>query len=172
MNEQPQIFLGIDPGTKVTGYGIISYHDNHYIALDYGCIRPPAHLKLSERCLIIDQALEELLSRYELSALVLETQFVGKNPHAALVIGIARGVAMIAAKRKQKQLPVFAYAPSKVKQAVVGNGRASKQQVQYMIQSLLRLPSLPQPDDAADALALAICHAQTTRFPKIRSCEI
>lgn len=154
------VILGIDPGTTVTGYGVISTHDNRYTALDYGCIRPPATLKLTDRYLIIYQGVEELIERFSPSALVVETQYVAKNPQSALKLGMARGAIMIAAKRKG--IPVFAYSPSEAKRAVVGNGKASKLQVQKMVQQLLRLSAPPHPEDAADALALAICHLHTS----------
>lgn len=154
----PEIILGIDPGTQVTGYGLISVEGNTYSPIDYGCIRPPVGFKLSERYLVIFQSVEELIEKYQPTVLVVEMQFMYKNAQSALKLGMARGVAMIAAKKKG--LPVFEYAPTVAKRAVVGNGRASKQQVQGMVQQLLKLAALPQPEDAADALALAICHAQ------------
>lgn len=154
----PSIILGIDPGTRVSGYGLISLQGYHYIPVDYGCIRPPPHFKLSERYLVIYDSIEELIERYRPAVLVVETQFMHKNFQSSLKLGMARGVVMIAAKKKG--LPIFEYAPAQAKRAVVGNGRASKFQVQGMIQRLLKLPTPPQPEDAADALALAICHAQ------------
>lgn len=150
--------LGVDPGTRITGYGLISVRENHYAPLDYGCIRPPPDYKLSERYLVIFDGIEALIERHQPCALVVETQYVHKNVQSALKLGMARGVVMVAAKRRG--LPVFEYAPSEAKRSVVGNGRASKAQVQAMVQRLLKLSSLPHPEDAADALALAICHAQ------------
>lgn len=156
-----KVILGIDPGTVVTGFGIIRLQDltHGYEALDYGCIRPPAHFKLSDRYLIIYNGIEELIDRYQPACLVVETQFVDKNVQSAMKLGMARGIAIIAAKKKS--LPVYEYSPAKAKLAVVGTGKASKFQVQGMIQRLLNLAAVPEPEDAADALALAICHAQT-----------
>jgi crossover junction endodeoxyribonuclease RuvC len=151
--------LGIDPGTKVSGYGLISSSGRSYVALDYGCIRPPAKLILSERYLIIFNALEELLEKFQPDAVAVETQYVHKNVQSAIKLGMARGVVIIAAKRRG--IRVFQYAPTKAKLAVVGTGSASKEQVQGMVQRLLNLAESPTPEDAADALALAICHAQT-----------
>lgn len=159
MKHKDQIIIGIDPGTTITGYGIIKLVDGHYHALDYGCIRPPAKLKLSERYLILFDGIAELLEKHCPHVLVVETQFVQHNVQSTLKLGMARGVAIVAAKRKG--LPVFEYAPTRAKRSVVGNGKASKRQVQSMVQFLLRLPKLPHPEDAADALSLAICHAQS-----------
>lgn len=169
MKESPQqveIILGIDPGTRVSGYGVISIQDHSYIPLDYGCIRPPPRFKLSERYLVIFESVEELIEKYQPTALVVEMQFVQKNVQSALKLGMARGAVLIAAKRKG--LPVFEYAPTVAKRAVVGNGRASKFQVQGMVQQILRLAAPPQPEDAADALALAICHAQAAPHIKAK----
>jgi crossover junction endodeoxyribonuclease RuvC len=151
------IILGVDPGTQVSGYGIISVQDKHYVPIDFGCIRPPSHYKLTERYLVIFDSIDQLIEQYQPTALAVETQYVNKNAQSAIKLGMARGVIMIAAKRRG--IPIFEYAPTQAKRAVVGNGKASKSQVQGMIQLLLKLTSLPQPADAADALALAICHA-------------
>lgn len=164
------IIIGIDPGTQVTGYGVIECVDNSYRAIDFGCVRPPASLKLSDRYLIISDSIEELLGRYHPQALVVETQYVHKNIQSAIKLGMARGVIIVAARRRK--VPVYEYAPTKAKNAVVGNGRASKFQVQGMVKMLLNLDKVPSPEDAADALALAICHAQTLRFREICQLEI
>lgn len=162
--------IGIDPGTAITGYGVIEVRGNDYVAIDYGCIRPPRTLKLSDRYLVIFNAIEELLEKYSPSVLSIETQYVAKNPKSAITLGMARGVAIVAAKRKG--LSIYEYAPSKAKSAVVGNGGASKEQVQGMVKMLLKLAVLPTPADAADALALAICHAQSIRFRQLCTAEI
>lgn len=154
------IILGIDPGTRVTGYGLIGIEDRLYLPIDYGCIRPPPDFKLSDRYLILFDSIEELIGKYQPSALVVETQYVNKNVNSALKLGMARGMAILAAKRKG--LSVFQYAPTEAKRAVVGSGKASKLQVQGMVKHLLKLPVIPQPEDAADALALALCHAHAT----------
>jgi crossover junction endodeoxyribonuclease RuvC len=153
--------LGIDPGTIITGYGILSSKGNSLEVHDYGCIKPPVSYKLSDRYHIIDQAIESLIDAHSPDVLVVETQFINKTKSIDSVIklGMARGIAVVAAKRKG--LEVFVYAPTEAKRAVVGNGRASKTQVQGMIQRLLCLQETP-PEDAADALALAICHAHAS----------
>lgn len=153
------IILGIDPGTCVSGYGLISLDGQTIIPIDYGCIRPPSSIKLSERYLILFDSIGELIDKYEPETIVVETQFVHKNVQSAIKLGMARGAVIIAAKKKG--LPVFEYAPCVAKRAVVGNGRASKFQVQGMVKQILKLTTIPEPEDAADALALAICHAHT-----------
>lgn len=154
------IILGVDPGTRISGYGIICIQNQRFTPLDYGCIRPPTHLKLSERYLVIFDSIEELIQKYQPTALVVETQYMYKNAQSALKLGMAKAAVMLAAKKRG--LPIFEYAPTVAKRAVVGTGRASKWQVQGMVQRRLQLPEVPQPEDAADALALAICHAQAT----------
>ncbi|MEI8365507.1 MAG: crossover junction endodeoxyribonuclease RuvC [Parachlamydiaceae bacterium] len=163
------IIIGIDPGTLVTGYGVIKVEGASILTIDYGCIRPPASFKLSERYLILFNAIEELLEKYQPSVMAVETQFVQKNVQSAIKLGMARGAAIIAAKRKG--LSVYEYAPTKAKSAVVGNGRASKQQVQGMVKLLLNLKDVP-PEDAADALALAICHAHSSKYAELSHCEM
>jgi crossover junction endodeoxyribonuclease RuvC len=155
------IIMGVDPGTYVTGYGIINQVNAQFKPIDYGCIRPPVKSKLTEKHLIIFNAIEELITKFQPSILVVETQFVHKNVKSALTLGMARGIVMVAAKRKA--LYIFEYAPTRAKAAVTGNGRASKHQVKNMIRQILHLPKEPQ-EDAADALALAICHAHTAPF--------
>lgn len=151
------IILGVDPGTQVTGYGIIRVVGNSYEAIDYGCIRPPKSYELPDRYLAIFEGIEQIIKLHQPEAVSVETQFVQKNIQSAIKLGMARGAVIIAA-RKQK-LPVFEYTPKKAKLAVVGNGSASKEQIVGMIQRLLRLSEPPKPEDAADALALAICLA-------------
>lgn len=169
-DQDQQIIIAIDPGTIVTGYGIIKIVSSSYHAVDYGCIRPPAKLKLSERYLIIFESLEQLLETHKPHVLVVETQFVQKNVQSAIKLGMARGVAILAAKRRG--LKVYEYAPMRAKKAIVGNGRASKQQVQWMIQKLLNLAAPPHPQDASDALSLALCHAQSNRHSALAATEI
>lgn len=153
------IILGIDPGTQVTGFGLIEIKEGKRIPLNFGCIRPSAKLEIPERFLFIFNGMEELIERYAPTSIAVETQFVYKNVHAAMKLGMARGIVLLAGAKKK--IPIFEYAPRKAKLAVVGNGSASKEQVQKMIQLLLELKELPEPEDAADALALALCHANS-----------
>lgn len=161
-SEKKQLtILGIDPGTQVTGFGVIKAGPQ-LVPLDFGCIRPPSKLPLSERYLIIFQGIDHLIDKYQPDAIAVESQFVHKNVQSAMKLGMARGMAILAGARKN--IPLYEYAPKKAKLAVVGIGSASKHQVQKMVQFLLKLPSPPHPEDAADALALAICHAHQSTF--------
>lgn len=156
------IILGIDPGTRVTGYGIIQMvGSGRYNLIDYGCIRPPEKRIIHDRYLIIHEGAEELIQKYKPEALAIETQYVYKNPQSAIKLGMARGVVIVAARKSG--IDVYEYSPSTAKRAVTGRGGASKEQVQAMLQHLLGLKEKPSPEDAADALALAICHAQKAR---------
>lgn len=153
-----ELVMGIDPGTIITGYSLIQPLNTQFQVIDYGCIRPPPQLKLSDRYLIIFNSVNCLLEKYHPLALAIETQYVHKNVQSAIKLGMARGIVMIAAK--QRNIPVYEYGPSKVKLAVSGNGKASKYQIQKMMQALFSLPKTP-PEDAADALALALCHCHS-----------
>jgi crossover junction endodeoxyribonuclease RuvC len=155
------IILGIDPGTAVTGYGVILHSKTSQTALSYGCIRPPAKSAPPDKYRIIFESIESLIETYRPDVLVVETQFVCKNAQSAIKLGMARGMALLAASRKG--LPIYEYAPRKAKLAVAGHGSASKEQVQKMIQLLLKLPHPPHPEDAADALALALCHTHSLK---------
>jgi crossover junction endodeoxyribonuclease RuvC len=154
-----KVIIGIDPGTVITGYGLISVKGNNFTPIDFGCIKPPAKLKLSERYHIIASALGEILDHYTPAAMAVESQYFAKNAQSVLKLGMVRGVIMVAAR--QKKIPIYQYSPSSAKKAVVGRGNATKMQVQNMVKALLNLERIPEPDDAADALALAICHAHT-----------
>lgn len=152
--------LGIDPGTRITGYGVI---DRNQKPLDFGCIRPPPKLLLADRYKILFESVETLIEKHAPSAIAVESQFVLKNAQSAIKLGMAKGMVYLAAARKS--IPVYEFAPKQAKLAVVGHGGASKFQVQKMIQALLRLPNPPEPEDAADALALAICCSHHLRSP-------
>ncbi len=154
-NKEKIRILGIDPGTRITGYGIIESDFFHFSTLDYGTIRPPPDLPLAKRYLIIHQGIEELLDTYPIDGLAVESQYVQKNVQSALKLGMAKGVIMLAATKRE--IPTYEYSPRKAKLAVIGNGAASKEQVGRMIQVLFNLAEIPPPD-AADALALAFCH--------------
>ncbi len=161
-----EIILGIDPGTKVTGYGVIKAIDNSHIPMDFGAIKPPCSLSLFKRYFIIFESIDLLIQKYKPTAIAVETQFVKKNIQVAMKLGMARGSVIIAAEKNN--IPIFEYAPKKAKLAVVGNGKASKHQVQKMVKMLLNLKKDPTPEDAADALALAICHSHEKQFLQLR----
>lgn len=163
-SSQDLIILGVDPGTCITGYGIINYSPHKQQIIDFGCIKPPSKKLLSQRYLIIFNGLSALMDQHKPHAVSIETQFVSKNPQSAIKLGMARGMAVLAAT--QRGIPVYEYAPKRAKQAVVGQGSASKQQVQKMMQILFNLALPPEPEDAADALALALCHGHTLSIQK------
>jgi crossover junction endodeoxyribonuclease RuvC len=157
--------LGIDPGTALMGYGVVEETSGGLRAIDFGAIVTTAAQLPPERLLVLYERLNALLAQHKPSAVAVESLFFNKNVRTALSVGQARGVALLAAA--QAGLPVFEYSPLQVKDAVVGYGRASKEQVQLMIRALLELETVPRPDDAADALAIAICHLHSARIQSL-----
>ena len=151
------IILGIDPGLATVGYGVIEYKGNRYKTIDYGTIRTDSKTIFPERLKKIYDELSNIIDRYNPVDLAVEELFFNKNVKTAIQVGQARGVEILAAIHKG--LEVYEYTPLQVKQAVVGYGRAEKSQVQEMVKILLNLKEIPKPDDAADALAVAICHS-------------
>jgi crossover junction endodeoxyribonuclease RuvC len=157
------IVIGIDPGTANTGFGVVRTSGGRMVALDGGVIETPADLSVEQRLARLHDSLGELIRWHEPKAMALEDLFFGKNVASALSVGEARGVAMLVAAKHE--LPCFDYTPQAVKKAVCGSGSADKGQVQRMVASLLGLPEPPAPDHAADAFAVAICHAGTVGSP-------
>jgi crossover junction endodeoxyribonuclease RuvC len=155
------IVLGIDPGTAMTGYGLVERTGSRLRAVDYGCLETPAGMPLPERLLLIQDGLIDLIESHRPDLVAVERLFFNKNVQTAFAVGQARGVALLTAARFG--LPVHEYGPHEVKLAVTGHGRAEKVQVQRMVQVVLGLTTLPRPDDAADALAIAICLAHAHR---------
>jgi crossover junction endodeoxyribonuclease RuvC len=150
--------LGIDPGTLRLGYGVIDRAGPSQIAyVECGVIAAPARWSREERLHAIGQGLREVLEEFEPTAVAMEQAFYGRNIQSTLALGEARGVALFVAT--ERGLPVCGYAPARVKQAVVGHGRATKEQIGYLVRALLDLRRTPEPD-AADALAIAVCHAR------------
>jgi crossover junction endodeoxyribonuclease RuvC len=155
------IAIGFDPGTARLGYGVIESEPDPR-PVDYGVIVTDHDLPMAERLLVIHAAVTELIDRYQPGAVAVELLFFARNVTTAMTVGQARGVILLAAA--QRAIPVAEYAPSEVKQAVVGYGKADKRQIQEMVRIMLGLDDLPRPDDAADALAVAICHVQVAPF--------
>ncbi len=151
------IVLGIDPGTANTGYGVVARRRGRVVALDGGVVATPAGLPLERRLTAIHARVGELIAEHGPDAVAIEDLYFGANAPSAFAVGQARGVVLLAAG--QHGLPCASYTPQQVKSAVCGSGRADKLQVQQMVQRLLSLTELPRPDHAADALAVAICHA-------------
>lgn len=150
------IILGVDPGTLVTGYGVIESRNGSFRLLEYDVVRNTSDKKMPIRLKAIYSKLCEVIDRYHPDEFAIETAFYGKNAQSALKIGHARGVSILAAVNHE--IPTTEYSPREVKRAVVGNGAASKDQVSYMVRSLLKLRAAPKFYDATDALAVAICH--------------
>ena len=153
--------LGIDPGTHVCGYGVIDVEGTSVKVVDYGVVRSASKSR-AERLRAIHERLLEVIERFEPQAVAVEEAFYGSNPRTAIRMGEGRGIALLAAS--QRGLEPFEYSPAMVKRAVVGSGNASKSQVQYMVRDILGLDEVPKPDDAADALAIAICHSHRMRI--------
>ena len=160
------LVLGIDPGLALTGYGLLYETETGDLELvDCGVIKTAAGEPNADRLLAIDRQLNALLQKHAPDVVAVEELFFCKNVTTALIVGQARGVVLLAAARAG--LPVFEYKPMAVKQAVAGYGHASKSQVQEMVRLLLRLDQVPHPDDAADAVAVAVCHIYTYRLNQL-----
>ncbi|MBI5653594.1 MAG: crossover junction endodeoxyribonuclease RuvC [Chloroflexi bacterium] len=156
------IILGVDPGTAITGYGLIESDGDALQMMDYGAITTPADWAMPRRLVQIYRELTALIAKHQPTDAVVEKLFFSKNVRTALSVGQARGVALLVAA--QAQIAIHEYTPLEIKQAVVGYGRADKNQVQQMVKLLLQIDHVPHPDDAADALAVAICHAHSARY--------
>ena len=160
------IFLGIDPGTAITGYGFVNEKPAGDLEIvSYGVITTSSKLSLDKRLLKIYIELKELIALHQPSLGAVENLFFQKNVKTALSVGHARGVVLLTLA--ECNIPVESYTPGEVKQAVTGYGGADKRQVQHMVQALLDLAEIPKPDDAADALAVAICHAHSSRISRL-----
>ena len=154
--------LGIDPGYAIVGWGVIEHQGNHFRTLDYGAITTNAGGEFTARLETIYRDICRLLQAAKPDAMAIEKLFFNTNTTTAIDVAQARGVILLAAK--QRDIPVFEYTPLQVKQAVTGYGRAEKKQIQAMVKTFLGLKSIPRPDDAADALAVALTHAQTNKL--------
>ena len=160
-----RLLLGIDPGMARTGYGLVRQARGGELELvDYGVIETLAGEALSVRLLALEAGIERVLRSFRPESSAVERLFFERNVSTAMSVGQARGVALLTLARHD--LPVTEYSPVEIKQAVTGYGAAEKRQMQTMVQTLLRMDELPRPDDAADALAVAICHAQMSRIRK------
>lgn len=153
------IILGIDPGYAIVGWGVIEYNGSRFKTLGYGSINTPAGLEPAERLLMVYRGMNEIIQKYKPDQIAVEELFFNTNTTTAILVAEARGVILLSAKLAG--LEIAEYTPLQVKQAVVGYGRAEKKQVIVMVTSLLGLPAPPKPDDTADALAIAVCHAHS-----------
>jgi len=153
--------LGIDPGVADTGWGIIKQSGNQLTLVDFGVIKTSSKLKFSERLKMIHQELQKIIKKFQPDKIACEELFFCKNVKTALMVGQARGVILLTVMENKKD--ICEYTPLQVKQAITSYGRAEKGQVQRMVKILLNLKTVPQPDDAADALAIAICCANSEK---------
>jgi len=149
--------LGVDPGTAITGFGVIDAEGNRFSFVDAGVIRTPKEQPMPERLSTIYDELHELIKEFKPDVMSLELLYFARNVTTAMTVGQARGVITLCAS--QANLPIYEYTPMQVKQAVTGYGKADKKQIQEMVKKLLQLSAIPKPDDAADGLAIAITHA-------------
>ncbi|MBN2117788.1 MAG: crossover junction endodeoxyribonuclease RuvC [Anaerolineales bacterium] len=155
--------LGIDPGTATTGYGLVRLApDGSLVAVKYGVILTPRDVTAPARLVMLYDQLHDLLDEYHPEIAAVEKLFFSRNVTTALAVGQARGVVMLCLQ--QAGIEAFEYTPNEIKQAVAGYGGAQKKQVQEMVRALLQLDAIPKPDDAADALAIAITHLHTKRY--------
>ncbi|GJM83146.1 crossover junction endodeoxyribonuclease RuvC [Paenibacillus timonensis] len=151
--------LGIDPGIAIVGFGFIDKQGSKVTPVQYGCIQTEAHTPEEERLMHVYEAMIQLIDKYKPDAVAFEKLFFNRNVTTAMSVSQARGVLVLAAA--QKGLPIAEYTPMQVKQAIVGYGKAEKRQVQEMTRMFLKLQAIPKPDDVADALSVAICHAHS-----------
>jgi crossover junction endodeoxyribonuclease RuvC len=157
------LVIGIDPGTAITGYGLVRENEDGSLSVvDYGAVTTPSDMALPERLLNLFRDLQEIILLHHPDSGAVEKLFFSRNVRTAIHVGQGRGVALLALA--EAGLPVDEYTPLEVKQAVVGYGGADKNQVQEMVRAILNLNDIPRPDDAADALAVAICHLHSRRI--------
>ena len=148
--------IGVDPGIVVTGFGIIDNNNNNIVAHSYGTVKPPKNMHLSDRLGYLYDEISILLDKYKPNMLAVEDTFYSKNFKSAMSLGQARGAIILAGYTAK--ISCVEYSPKKVKKSVVGNGNASKEQVQYMVKNILQLDQLPSPFDSSDALAIGLCY--------------
>ena len=159
------IVLGIDPGLRKTGFGILSISNDKPELIDYGIIEPNKDEKISKRLFTIYNDINQLVEMFCPNIFSIEDIFYGRNVKSALLLGQARGIAMLCAAKHD--IPVFEYSAKKVKQAITGNGNADKTQLQYMIKQIFKLKQVPTPLDASDAIGIALCYIYQTRINEL-----
>ncbi|NLV23033.1 MAG: crossover junction endodeoxyribonuclease RuvC [Syntrophomonadaceae bacterium] len=161
------LVLGLDPGTATTGYGLVEYVRGREKMIAYGTIKTSAGMAMELRLLKIFKELNDILDKFQPDAVAIEELFHHKNAKTVITVAQSRGVLLVAAA--QRGLELAEYTPLQVKQAVCGYGNAEKKQVQMMVRNILKLDVTPKPDDAADALAIAICHLHSWRMSKLKN---
>ncbi len=161
-NKKRTIILGIDPGTATTGFGVIYKEGGEIGFIDCGIIKTSPKTSFPKRLLEIEKDLSSIIKKHKPNSVAIEKIFFAKNTKTAIEVGHARGVAILVAAKSKKD--IFEYTPLEVKQAITGYGGADKKQIQEMVKCTLCLEQIPKPDDAADALAIAICHSQNRKL--------
>ena len=156
------IILGIDPGLATIGFGVIEKTGGDIKVIDYGIISTPKDLTLPDRLKMIEEGVVSLFSTYKPEVVAIEELFFNNNARTAIAVAEARGVILLTCRKLAKEL--YEYTPLQIKQGLTGYGRADKRQMQEMVKNLLKLKSIPRPDDAADALAVALCHTNASRL--------
>lgn len=151
--------IGIDPGYAIVGFGVIEYNKASFKAIQYGAVTTPADMDFNSRLKVIYDDVSYILDSFKPEYLAIERLYFTTNQKTAIDVAEARGVILLAAR--QREIPIFEYTPLQVKQSVTGYGKAIKKQVQEMTKRILNLPEIPKPDDTADALAIAVCHAHS-----------
>ena len=160
------IILGIDPGFGTMGFGVIDKRaDGNCVPIDYGVIKTPQNESFPVRLAMLEEGLNKLYEKYKPEEISVEELFFSKNVTTGIQVAHARGVILLSAIKYCGRL--FEYTPNQIKQALTGYGKADKVQMMHVVQSILRLKNIPRPDDAADALAVALCHAHTSRFGQL-----
>ena len=160
-----RLVLGVDPGTAVTGYGVVAFDGRTATLVECGVIRTNAKDPLPSRLHSIHDGISELIARHEPDTVAVEDVFYARNVRTTIVLGHARGVILLAAQQAQRE--IREYPPAEIKKAITGNGAATKEQVQYMVARLLRLKHAPEPADASDGVAAALCACLATTLPKL-----
>ena len=156
------IILGIDPGLAISGYGVLNYVGNKFEVLDYGAVLTESTERLPDRLKQLYDGYMSIIEKYKPEAVSIEELFYNKNVKTAIAVAEARGVHLLAAVNSG--VPLYEYTPLQIKQGLVGYGRAEKRQMQEMIKIILKLDEIPKPDDVADGLAAAVCHAHSLKF--------
>ena len=152
--------LGIDPGIAIVGFGVVEYSNNKFEVVEYGAVTSLANIPMPQRLKLVYDDMSYIVDKYKPDEMAIEELFFNTNSKTVIYVSQARGVLILSAANKG--VPVYEYTPLQVKQAVVGYGRAEKKQVQLMVKSILNMREIPKPDDAADALAIAVCHAHSS----------
>lgn len=158
--------IGIDPGTATTGFAVLEEKNKSLFLLDYGCINTPKNIEMPERLKVISDKLKQVIKKYKPDNIAVEDLFFCSNAKTAIKVGQARGVILLTAA--QNKIKVFEYTPLQIKLALTGYGRADKKQIQYMVKSILKCKDIPKPDDAADAIAIAICHLNSYKLKELK----